>query len=160
MKTIIFSFIMFSSVGFAAEVCEDSKIISQETTEIKTDVPEYMKGATITVKLKDGRESTVPAEKFKVVPRIQQFIVSKIDTQSKCHMSEKNRLSLVAGKAPRNSLKTGKSSSATLVESEYGNTMGLQYQRDLGLSIFGLPLNVGAQIQDNDSGMGLIGVDF
>lgn len=168
MKYLIALLLVIGSVAHAQESC-DSKTSAAETKEqleIKTDVPKYLEGATIIVRLKNGRESVVPAEKFKVVPRKQQFIVTKVqqDTVTTCQLKgeepKKNRVSILAGKGPQNGLNRSQSGDTMSVENKYGTNVGVQYQRDTGLKVLGLPVNAGVQVQNNDSAMGLIGVDF
>jgi hypothetical protein len=160
MKKFI-AIIMFCSPLFAhAEKCATSTDAEQveETREIKTDVPKHLEGATITIRLADGRESTVPAEKFKVVPRLQQFLITKTKQQTTTMCSaDKNRLSVLAGKGPKNGLDVDKSQSPNkvTVESEYGGVGGLQYQRLVTDRI-----SVGAQVQTNDSVLLGVGFEF
>ena len=132
---------------------------AKEKLEITTDVPSHLKGATITIKQADGRESTVPAERFKVVPRMQQFIVTKLETSkvTSCTTNEprKNRVSLLGGYGARNGLKVTTSGSVTTVESSSGAVGGAQYQRMLGER-----WSIGVQGQTNETGSLLLGLDF
>ncbi len=116
----------------------------------------YLKGATITVTLADGSSSAVPAERFKVVPRIQQFMISTIETTKviSCQAS-KNRLSALGGVGARNGLKTTTSGNTTVVETSSGAVGGLQYQHMLNDT-----LSLGVQGQSNKTGSVLIGLDF
>jgi hypothetical protein len=142
-------------------VCSEStgQTEAKEKLEIKTDVPNHLKGATITIRLADGRESTVPAEKFKVVPRKQQFIVTKVETSKvvSCTTNDpkKNRASLVAGYGAKNGLTTSTSGSTVTVETKSGAVGGAQYQRMLNEDI-----SVGVQAQTNGTGSLLLGLDF
>lgn len=132
---------------------------AKEKLEITTDVPGHLKGATITIRQTDGRESTVPAERFKVVPRMQQFIVTKLETSKvrSCTTNEprKNRVSLLGGYGARNGLSVTSTSSTTTVESKSGAVGGAQYQRMLGER-----WSIGVQGQTNESGSLLLGLDF
>jgi len=133
----------------------DAEVI-QETTEIKTDVPKFLEGATITIRLADGKETTVPAEKFKVVPRAQQFIVAKTYQLNREVCSpEKNRISLLGGKGPQNDLDVSKTATKVRVESEFGAVGGVQYQRLITDEI-----SLGIQGQTNESVLLNIGLDF
>src|SRR5690606_27362097 len=101
MKTKSFFFVLVVGFLFSNQVMAESCTSSSSeevvtaTTEISTDVPSHLRGATIIVRTKDGRESSVPAERFKVVPRIQQFLVAKTqkNTETVCKNAEKNRVS-------------------------------------------------------------------
>lgn len=145
-----------------AEECSDysDKVVSEEKMEINTNVPAHLKGATITVKLANGKESTVPAEKFKVVPRLQQFIVTKSSEQQTrtCKVpaeKEKNRISLLAGHGAQEGLDRTNEPTKTTIESRVGVVGGVQYQRLLTDK-----LSVGGQIQSNKTGLVNIGWDF
>jgi len=130
--------------------------VVKETREIKTDVPNHLKGATITVRLADGKESTVPAEKFKVVPRLQQFIVTKTNQLSKKYCTPgKNRVSVMAGRGPREGLKRTVTASKVVVESDVGGMVGAQYQRLINKDI-----SLGIQGQSNETVLINIGLDF
>jgi hypothetical protein len=161
MKKLIVTTIILCSPMFAyAEKCATSTDAEQieETREIKTDVPKHLEGATITIRLADGRESTVPAEKFKVVPRLQQFLITKTKQQTTTMCSaDKNRLSVLAGKGPKNGLDVDKSQAPNKVsvENEYGGVGGLQYQRLVTDRV-----SVGAQVQTNESVLLGIGIEF
>ena len=164
MKTKLLFVLIMVTLGIAAfgsDDCETTKSAEQaeETLEIKTDVPKWLEGATITIRQADGKESTVPAEKFKVVPRKQQFIVTKTK-QSQVTMckaeQKKNRISVLGGAGPSGNLKaTTLSPSKAQVETGPGAVGGLQYQRKLGETF-----NAGAQVQTNGTGLLSIGVDF
>lgn len=152
---------LFTTSVFADTNCKVESTASkvEETTEIKTDVPNHLKGAQIIVRLADGRESVVPAEKFKVVPRLQQYLVTKVSssTVKSCTNLDhnRNRISLLGGEAPTGHLDRDGNADKTTVESERGLVGGAQYQRLLTDK-----LSVGIQGQTNKSGMVLIGVDF
>jgi len=159
-KIIISLVFLFSSVAFASENCQhlSNEQVSEEVLEIKSDVPEHLKGATIIVKLADGRESQVPAEQFKVVKRRQQFIVTKVKQTDKllCKADlKKNRVSVLAGNGPKEGLETTKHPSKVTVETDVGFVGGLQYQRLLNDRI-----SVGGQVQSNESVFLNIGLDF
>jgi hypothetical protein len=81
MKKYIILFALFLPIVSIAgeERCEDFSSGEQieEQLNISTDVPNFLKGATIIVRLANGKESVLSADKFKVVPRKQQFIVTK-----------------------------------------------------------------------------------
>lgn len=130
----------------------------EEQMEIKTDVPKYLEGATIIVRMKDGKETSVPAEKFKVVPRRQQFIVTKTKQIDKLMCSaeaNKNRVSLLAGEGPTGKLDRSRSSDTVSVEENHGAVGGAQYQRLITERV-----SVGAQVQSNETVLVNVGLDF
>lgn len=145
----------FPSLTLALE-CNTSTSEVVEEMALGTDVPKYLEGAVITVTLKDGKTSQVPAEKFKVVPRIQQFIVTKMAISKTC-VPEKNRLSLGAGRGPKAGLKSDKSAepSVVSVESKAGAVGAAQYQRMVSDRI-----SIGVQGQTNKTGLIMLGIDF
>lgn len=163
MKSIIAVILitLFPIHSFAGESCSSrsTEATAQDQLVISTDVPAHLKGAKIIVKLADGRVSEVPAELFKVVPRKQQFIVTKIlqSTQTTCTESRnyKNRVSLLGGEGPNSKVDVQRNGNDVTMESKFGTVGGVQYQRSLTDR-----LNVGVQVQSNDSGLLSIGLDF
>ena len=156
--------LFFISETFAGDAtCKTVKSENsvQEKLELKTDVPKWLEGATITVRQKDGKESVVSADKFKVVPRKQQFIVTKTraETTLMCagdnHETNKNRVSLLGGIGPSGNLKVSSDGSKVSVETGPAAVGGLQYQRLLTDEI-----SVGGQVQTNQSIMLNVGLDF
>jgi hypothetical protein len=157
MKYIIFS-MLFSVSSLASDCVEKvSEEVLTETKVISTDVPSHLKGAVIIVRRADGVESAVPAEKFKVVPRKQQFVVTKTERSKtlSCSTSKKNRVSLLGGHGNQGGLTTTQAGSTVEVESDTGVVGGAQYQRMLNDT-----LSIGAQVQTNKTGSVLLGVDF
>lgn len=165
-KLILF----FAVLGFGVSIpvasasdasCTDSATESRvlESLELGTHVPGHLKGATITVKLADGKETTVPAERFKVVPRKQQFIVTKLETSKlrSCTTNDplKNRVSLLGGYGSQSGLTSTTSGTTVEVESNVGFVGGAQYQRMLGKRV-----SIGVQGQTNKTGSLLLGLDF
>ena len=127
--------------------------------EITTDVPQFLKGATITVKMKDGKEVAFPAEQFKVVPRKQQIFIAHL---AKTMISQvfprevkKNRVSLLGGHGTKPGLDISTSGSVVSVQSRTGVIMGVQYQRLLTESF-----SMGVQLQSNNSVLLNAGFDF
>jgi hypothetical protein len=157
----LFIMLFMSSAVFAAEQCETK--VGEESVdqlmEITTDVPSHLKGATIIVRTKDGKESQVPAEKFKVVPRKRQYVVTKtkIDSVTTCQNTEmnKNRVSVMAGSGPKEGLKRSNDGTTVSIESKAGTIGGLQYQRLLTDKI-----SVSGQVQTNKSVLLGVGLDF
>jgi hypothetical protein len=160
MKTLLIA-LLVSTVAIAKEECNTSSKQEEvkETQLITTDVPSHLKGATIIVRLADGRESKVPAESFKVVPRKQQRIVTKLETKvsSFCRqtLDNKNRISLLGGHGPNGRVEKTVSTDQVEVETRNGIVGGLQYQRSLNEK-----LSIGVQGQTNRTGSLMIGLDF
>lgn len=158
MKYLIAAFLISSA---AMADCTESTGQQQVTDqlEIKTDVPSHLKGATIIVRTKDGRETQVPAERFKVVPRKQQFVVTHTlqETTVSCNNTSKNRVSGLIGKGTQSGVNTDNSQAPNKVsvENNTGTVGGVQYQRMLNDTI-----SIGVQGQTNKTGSLLLGIDF
>ena len=161
MKIIILLIVMFITSQSFAAVCRTTNSSDQvtETLLITTDVPSHLKGATITVTKANGETSVVPAEKFKVVPRKQERLISKTLEKETVTCLEntnpKNRVSLLGGYGPKNGLTKDVSSDKVDIESNTGLNAGLQYQRVVHKDV-----SVGAQVQSNQAGSLMIGLDF
>jgi hypothetical protein len=155
---------LFFTVNVQAETCTSGDTVQtgEKLTDINTDVPAGMEGAVIIVRQKDGKESAVPIEKFKVVPRKQQ-LVTVVETKEKTtictrtnDITKKNRASVLVGSGLVPGLKTDNQNAPGLVEVETrtGPVLGLQYQRKFDV------LSIGVQGQTNETGSVLLGVDF
>jgi hypothetical protein len=161
MKNILILSFLLCTTAFASDTCT---IVSSseevlETQLIGTDVPSHLKGAKIIIQQADGKISEVPAEKFKVVPRKQQRIVTKVASQTLKSCKEisfrKNRVSALAGIGQKEGLSKDVSPDRIDVETRTGLVGGLQYQRSLNDRF-----SVGAQAQTNKTGSLMIGLDF
>ena len=173
-KLFLMAALITSSVSFASPQCVTTTDAEQITGQlvIDTKVPKHLKGAVIIVRQADGKETIVPAEKFKVVPRKQQYLTTKTatDTVTMCKNETvveklvqadilRNRVAVGVGKGPKGGLKTTRSADRVTVETSTGVVGSLQYQRTLH-HLFDDKLNVGAQIQTNKTIMGTVGTDF
>lgn len=77
-KIVILGVLMLVQNVIAGEhQCEQKRnVISQEIVyEVNKDLPKHLIGATITITQANGKTSTVPAERFMVVPRKQKIVV-------------------------------------------------------------------------------------
>ena len=156
MKKLFILALFVSGNVYADQTCSETAEQATEQKEIKTDVPKFLEGATIIVRLKNGKESSAPAEKFKVVPRKQQFIVTKTKSSILCSASEKNRISVLGGYGNKASVsKTVDSPSQTTVKTNEGAVGGLQFQRKVSDKV-----SIGAQGQTNKTVSIIVGVDF
>lgn len=154
---------------WAAATCEEPKTV-EEKKDINTVVPKNLKGAKIIVRTKDGKETEVAADDFKVVPRKQQFVTTKV-TQiqrepcvpkvvevEKVVEKEplKNRVSLLLGYGTHQGLtETANTSTYVEVESNVGMVSEIQYQRLLIEK-----WSVGVQAQTNKTYLMNVGLDF
>jgi hypothetical protein len=176
MKKLALLTILFSTPVFAEEtVCKMENVGTQEleTKVIDTSTPKHLRGATIIVRTADGRESSVPAEKFKVVPRKQQFIVTHdiSHSQTQCTTTQvktntvyikpgSNRVSILAGKGLRSGLDKNTKGDTVEVKSRQGAVGGLMYQRIIDQSLTPFDLSVGGQVQTNKTILFNLGLDF
>lgn len=155
---LITIYVLFLGTMLFAD-CDVTKASAEVTGEYKIDTatPAWLRGATITVTQADGKTSTVPAEKYKVVPRKQQFITKEV-TKSEtlmCEDARKNRVSVIAGKGVKEGIKVTSSPGMVSAESQVGFVGGLQYQRKLGKTF-----SLGVQGQTNKTVSGMLGIDF
>lgn len=154
--------IVFGCHATKAEDCTDTqqKNEVQEEQVITTDVPNHLKDAVIIVRTKDGRESTVSANQFKVVPRKQQRLVTKVKeyTERICKVSGKEKnLLMFGGRRDHKDLDTQVNGKTATVESEKGLVLDASYLRQ---NIFDSKLGVGAGVDSNGTLRGIIGVEF
>jgi len=171
MKTfILFTMFLVSFASYAGDKVCSEQTGAEEVTgklEINTDVPKYLRGATITVHLADGRETTVPAEKFKVVPRKQQYLTTRTERSkvTNCTVTEtelvlrRNRVTALGGRGTQHGVETTTTTPTEVdISSKTGFVGGLQYQRVL--PVLHDRLSVGVQGQTNRTGSILLGIDF
>ncbi len=157
--------LMFIGVFIGTVHAEDCKTsvgtVTDEAVKVfTTDTPKHLKGAVIIVRLADGKESVVPAEQFKVVPRKYQEIVTSTrqDTTTVCKVKAdqlKNRVSLLGGYGPKAGLTRTLDGPTTTVETQVGGVGGVQYQRLITDRI-----SVGVEGQSNETTSISIGLDF
>lgn len=162
MKALIYLILMtFSICSVAAEQCQTSvsEEVAQEQRDVNTATPKTLKNGIILVYDAHGKEvGRMAAELYKVVPRKQQFIVTKTKqvAQTNCKADAlKNRVSLMGGNGPKGGLDKEASSSEVTIKSRVGAVGGVQYQRLLNQR-----LSVGGQLQTNDTVMLNLGLDF
>jgi hypothetical protein len=150
---------LLADVVLAGETCERN-VQFQEITDFVTveDVaPQYLKDATITVKLANGKEHTFSANGFKVVKRTKEKPVLRsvaIET-NKCVTSYKNRVSVLVGHGVKDSLDRQASATQVDVSNTMGAVLGAQYQRSLTDK-----LSLGVQVQSNKTNSLMLGLDF
>lgn len=157
----LFILLMLCSIPALAD-CDITSSKSEDLDKlvISTDVPAWLKDGTIIIRKANGEESKVSTNLFKVVPRKQQFIVTKTKQTDTLHCgaekSYANRFSALGGSGPKGNLTTTQvSPSQVRVETNSGFVGGLQYQRKLSNRF-----SVGAQVQTNESASMLLGIDF
>ncbi len=168
MKNLVTALAIYlGAMGLAeAQECLEKTITQTNPVkyEVNKNLPKHLQGATITVRLADGRETTVPAEKFMVVPRQQQLVVGEAVNVSKTLTCKaKSRKNSVMVDARRDFTGISKSSSSTAttqtlkVSSDKALVPGLNYYRR---EILDSHLGLGAGVDSNGTLKALIGLDF
>ena len=135
--------LMFLLIGNAfANDCGKTQVSStleKTSVEVMTDVPKHLIGAKITLTKADGSQETVKAEEFMIVKRkhTRPLMREKISSTSiQCQDSTvKNIISLRAVNSYANPDKSvnGKTGNISISRE---NTLGAQYQRNIGKDIF------------------------
>lgn len=122
-------------------------------------VPEYMKGATITVKTKDGKEYNFSGEEYKVVKR--EVVLEKNETTNHPEMAKnapeeanKNILSLEIMQGQHGQTVTD-NSLETVVKTKRKLGFGLQYQRNVMQNYY-----LGVRVDTLGNFGGSIGLEF
>lgn len=168
MKNLLIILAMHFSAFSLVNAQECSEQVSTQVNPVKYQVnknlPKYLQGATITVRLANGKETTVPAERFMVVPRQQQFVVGQaVNTSKTLTCKAKSRKNSIMVDARRDFTGVSKSSSSTAnsqtlkVSTEKALVPGLNYYRR---EVLDSHLGLGAGVDANGTLKALIGLDF
>jgi hypothetical protein len=127
---------------------------------VNSQLPKHLQGATIIVRTKDGRESSVPAERFMVVPRKQYTKVGQ-SSDTMCKAKSRKNSVMVGVRNDHAGMdaitKTTPTSVSAKVESKKALTPDLQYYRR---EILDSHLGLGAGVDANGTLRGIIGLDF
>ena len=160
---IITTLLTISSFANATECKKMSEEKSaDEVQDVNSSVPKGLEGSVIIVRTKDGKESSVPIEKFKVVPRAQQFKVTKTKVTEKmlCEVDvlpDKNMV-MVGARRDHVNLESSVSNdkkSAT-ISSKKDIVVDAAYMRTRVLG----PVGAGVGIDTNGVVKGILGVEF
>lgn len=129
------------------------------------EMPSYLKGATVTVTLKNGKTYEYKSEEMAVVPRqslgttlaLQNTVkeVKRKIENKELVKNKKNRLYGLVGQGPTDGLDVSTNGSRYKVEHDRGGVLGIGYQRKLDETV-----NIGIQIQNNDTTSLSLGFDF
>lgn len=153
--------ILLLNFAFAADCTNvETSNVYVQTSTINTDVPKHLQDAVIIIRTKDGRESQVSANKFKVVPRKQQHLITEITTHTErvCKVSGKEKnLLMVGGRRDHKNLDVRTNGKTAIVESEKGLVLDAAYMRQ---NIFDTRLGIGAGVDTNGTIKGMVGVEF
>ena len=130
-----------------------------------TEAPKYLKGAEITVTLKNGKTYTFKSEEYAVVPRNgmgqvvvlqnQLASVAKKIERKELVKNKKNRIYGLIGRGNTGGLDTSTNGSRYETTQDVGTVGGIGYQRKLNETI-----NAGVQVQNNGTTSLSLGLDF
>lgn len=164
MKNILITVLMhLSAFSFVqAQECKEthSEIVQDVLYKVNKNQPSHLKGAVIIVRLADGRESKVSADKFMVVPRKQQTVAGQnklVMSKLRCDKDQKKNIVYVGAKKELTDLETRVSGNSARVESSKTLTPSLNYMRR---KVLNSDLNLGIGIDKNSQIGGTIGLDF
>jgi hypothetical protein len=157
--------LLLSTTTLANECTESTeKQTNKVAYNVNKDMPDHLKGATITITLANGKSSTVPANKFMVVPRKQYTVVGESVNMTKTmtckSKSKKNNISLdvrkdVVGLDKSSTSIANGTQAKVLLEKDLIPTFNY-YRRE----VLGDALGFGAGIDTNGVLKGIIGLDF
>ena len=161
--TVFFLAIIFAR---ADQQCTESEssVVQDVVYTVNKNMPKYLQGATIIVRLADGRESSVPAERFMVVARKQKTVIGQNKTMSTSRTckapSRKNSVMVGVRKdhAGMNVTTKGITNGVSAkVESKKTLIPDLNYYRR---EILDSHLGVGAGVDSSGVVRGVLGIDF
>jgi hypothetical protein len=168
MKNLLIATLVYTgaiSLAEAQECMETQSTVTQDVVyEVNKNMPAHLKGAVIIVRQADGRETSVPAERFMVVKRIQYTKLgeNKI-TNSKltCKAKQKKNIVFVDAKKEHSGLNTTTQlipgGVSAKVQSDKALTPGLNYYRR---QLLDSDLGAGVGIDKNGQIKGMIGLDW
>lgn len=156
---------LMSMSAQAKELCtQDRKEIQEEVKyEVNKGLPSHLVGAKITVTLADGSSSTVPAEKFMVVPRVQKTVLgvnkAVVVTES-CKGSGNKHTVMLGGRKDIKGHTVETKTTPTGAQADVYADKGLV--GDVGLYVRKLvgDVGAGASVDTNGTPRVFIGIDF
>jgi hypothetical protein len=158
--SILFTLILLAVCTSNADNCTNiqTQSVVNKTKVITTDVPKHLKDASILIRTNDGRISWFSANKFKIVPRKQQYIVTEriVHTDRLCKVKDKNIL-MVGARRDHQDLDTRINGKTATVQSEKGLVLDAAFMRK---NISDSALGLGIGIDTNGTLKGLVGVEF
>lgn len=163
MKFII-AFALFFTIGAHASVAPVCETVTQD---VNTPVPAQLKDAEIVTIDKDGKKSKVSANDFKVVPRKQQFKVTKqsqpcppgetvvVEKVVEKDQALKNIISLEVNRSLRGFDSYNDTPNQVTSEEKFSPALGVMYQRNVFKNLY-----LGGRIDTHKSTGVLLGVGF
>ena len=132
------------------------------TASAMAEMPKFLEGATVTVKLKNGKTFEYKSEKMAVVPRMNLGIASselkdikKKISEKKLVKNRKNRVYGLIGSGPTGDLDVSTNGSNYVISHDKGPVTGIGYQRKITEKF-----NMGIQVQSNKTTSLSLGLDF
>jgi hypothetical protein len=146
----------------SAASCEyDRKMVTEPVEySVNKGLPSHLKGATITITLSDGKSSTVSAEKFMVVPRVQRTIVGEnklIIVKKTCQDDLNKNTLMIEGRHDIKNVVTEKQGLSAHTYAEKELIPGIDYYRR---QILDTPIGAGIGIDTNATPKVFLGIDF
>lgn len=162
MKTLLILLTVISLSANASDKCTytEQEAETDVVYEVHTDTPKHLAGATITITLADGKSSTVPAEKFMVVPRKQKTVVGKnkvVLAIRSCNDDVKKTTVMLEARKDITDIETETIGNNAKTYSKKGIVPGLDVYRR---QILDTPVGIGAGVDSNGTLKGMIGLDF
>jgi hypothetical protein len=135
-------------------------LAKEVTYAVNKNIPNHLKGATITITLANGKTSTVSADKFMVVPRKQYTVVGESSTATKtvtCSAKKNKNLIMLEARKDITELDTEVNGQQAKTIAKKNIIPGLNYyRRDVLDTKFG----AGAGADTNGTLKVLVGFDF
>ncbi len=161
MKYLLIILMSLTSVSNAQECKEThSEIVQDVVYMVNKNMPAHLKGATIIVRQANGKETSVPAERFMVVPRKQKTVAGQnklVMSKLRCDKDQKKNIVYVGAKKELTDLETRVSGNTARVESSKTLVPSVNYMRR---KVLNSDLNLGIGIDKNSQIGGTIGLDF
>lgn len=161
MKYLLIILMSLTSVSYAEECSEtQSTVVQNVVYTVNKNMPAHLKGATIIVRQANGKETSVPAERFMVVPRKQYTKLGEnkaVNTKLTCNKDQKKNIVYVGAKKELTDLETRVSGNTARVESSKTLVPSVNYMRR---KVLNSDLNLGIGIDKNSQIGGTIGLDF
>ena len=157
----------FSTLSLVnAQECSEqvSTQVNPVKYQVNKNLPKYLQGATITVRLANGKETTVPAERFMVVPRSQQFVVGQaVNTSKTLTCKAKSKRNNVIVDVRRDFVGVNKVSSSTSISqtlkvtSDKALIPAINYYRR---QVLESDLGLGLGVDSSGTLRGMLGIEF
>lgn len=130
-----------------------SMLTAPFAAQASSDQPEYLKGATITVTLKNGKTYTFSADEYKVVARRSDAVVLETKRLAR-KAQDSTKIRLLGGMGPT-ALRATTAGNSTTISQDYGAVFGLGIEGKVDEH-----LSLGMELLSNKSALISVGVDL